>query len=352
MHSFLGCTVHGFFECKPQSFLLHFHVVKGSHTGTLIADELNAVIEKNGLEQKLKYVVTDNASNMKRAFQVLHDLQTSEGEPVNTVQVILDDEELWNDLEDSEQNSVYDVIDRHTTERLSCYAHSLQLCVKDGLSKLNTSTSVLAKCSKLANLTHQTALFRGSFEEAFGKGRSIPKMNTTRWNSMYHQLSSIASLDSTKLAELLRATEHKNLVFTPREIAMLIELVNILPPFAEATDLLQGDEYPTIGCVVPSVVGLYKCLQTFSTTASYHTALVNALEASLCERFGALLRNVKVLPSDAKTKNNTNFSSNVYLMASALDPNYSLLWLEEDYPGSAETNKTVRDGIMSKLRIH
>jgi hypothetical protein len=220
--------------------------------------------------------------------------------------------------------------------------------VKDGLNKLNTVTGLLAKCSKLANLTHQSSTFRTSFEDQFGKGRSVPKTNATRWNSMFYQLSCIAKLDVAKLGELMRKTEHTNLIFTQRETAMLRELVDILQPFAEATNLLQGDEYPTIGCVVPSLVSLHKCLTALSGTVKYHATLVNALMTSLCERFGGLLQNVKLCDSN-KTKKNVNFSSVMYLMASALDPNYALLWLEEDHPGSEETKKAVRDNITSEF---
>ena len=78
---------------------------------------------------------------------------------------------MWNDLHE-DQLILNEAIEQHTTERLACYAHSLQLCVKDGLNQLKTANSLLAKCSKLANLTHQSALFRGIFESKFGKGHS------------------------------------------------------------------------------------------------------------------------------------------------------------------------------------
>ena len=51
-----------------------------------------------------------------------------------------------------------------------------------------------------------------------------------------------------------------NLVLTPANFASLEELVNILAAFAEVTDVIQGDQYPTLGCVVPSLVSLHKIL--------------------------------------------------------------------------------------------
>ena len=114
---------------------------------------------------------------------------------------------------------------------------------------------------------------------------------TSRWNSVCVQLSSIIRLDPVKLSDLLKG-ELSNFILTQREMAMLRELVKILQPFAKATDLLQGDSYPTIGCIVPSIVCLHKCLNTLSSTVKYHTPLFNALLSSLCDRFGGLLQNV------------------------------------------------------------
>jgi hypothetical protein len=345
VHSFLACTGHGFVDCKPVNMLLAFKTIKGRHTGALIAEELNRILDSNQLRAKVQYVVSDNAANMKKAMQVLNDMEREDD--VEEATATLDDEELWADLSEEDQAEVYQVIDRVSTERLSCYAHTAQLHVKDGLSKLSTATGILAKSSKLANLTHQSGSFREKFELAFGKGRSIPKVNATRWNSMFHQLASIVALDENKLADLVRSNGHGNLLYTARETAMLKELFEILKPDAEATDLLQGQNYTTIGCVVPAIVSLYKCLTTFTTTAKYHTPLVNALLNSLIDRFRGILENVHIIPRRIRENSLAPFSSDIYLMASALDPKYALLWLEEDHPGSEQVKKLVRDNIMS-----
>lgn len=261
---------------------------------------------------------------------------------------------MWTDLETADQIEVDSVVERSTTERLSCFAHTLQLTVGDGMRKLTNATSLLAKCSKLSNLTHQSTQFREAFERSFGSGRAIPKMNATRWNSMFDQISCINELDCMQLSDLLKATDHLNLLFTQRETAVLRELVDILRPFSEATDLLQGQTYTTIGCVVPSVVGLHKCLNMQATSVKYHGSLVDALMTSLSQRFNGLLQNVFLCPTTpgpvipSSRNNGAGFGSQLYLMASALDPNYALLWLEEDHPGTAEVKKTIRDNVMSK----
>ena len=97
---------------------------------------------------KLKCAITDNVSNKKKAFQVLNEMQMTS--TVNTIEdndhdrtekaikAVLNDKELWNDLECADQDIVDEVINQHTTERLACYAHMQQLTIKDGLGKLDT----------------------------------------------------------------------------------------------------------------------------------------------------------------------------------------------------------------------
>ena len=148
MHLYLACTGHYFSGSKPRNFFLAFRPVKGSHTGQLIADELNNIIEQNQIRTKLGCVVTDNASNMKKAFDVLSELQalqTNESEGESGHIVVADDEDMRNDLHEEDQLIVNEDIEQHTTERLACYAHSPQLCVKDRLNQLKTA--LLAKCS-------------------------------------------------------------------------------------------------------------------------------------------------------------------------------------------------------------
>ena len=103
---------------------------------------------------------------------------------------------------------------------MSCFAHSLQLVVRDGLSFMGVIRSTLGKCSKLANLVHQIALFRSAFEAELGAGKAVPATNDTRWNSTYRQLQAIVDLDQDKLSNVLQY-KHDNLVLTTKEYQQL-----------------------------------------------------------------------------------------------------------------------------------
>lgn len=294
-HAYMALTCHTFVNCKQVSFLLSFTAFKGQHTGQNIANEFERVIEKFELGQKVVYVVTDNAANMCKAFTVLAEMNTdrktegasaaaatpitsaSTGTRTGTNRVTaippavtnptitstsaeattvgedeefgaLDDETMWSDLHDIDDNeSIEESLNKICTTRLSCFAHTEQLTVKEGIAKIAASP-VLAKCSALSTSLHHSNLMKESFEAQFGSNRTIPKVNSTRWNSLFHQLKCVSDLDQAALAEFLRATDHSHLIFTPKDTATLSEIILVLEPFAEATDWTQGDT-GTVGYV-------------------------------------------------------------------------------------------------------
>jgi len=349
-HSFLAITAHTFVMFKPLSSLLTITSFTGSHTGARIAEEIDRAITDNNLEGKISYIVTDNASNMKRAMEVLKDMQEDN---VDTVadEGTLDDETFWEDIQGQDAVDVQHTIDKQCSVRLACFAHSLQLVIKDGLEKLTAVgvRGMMAKCSKLCSLVHQSAIFHEAFERQFGTGRSLPKPNDTRWNSTFRHLLSIANLDQVALASLLREQNQIHLTLTAKEFAILQELVDILQPFMEATDLTQGDQYPTIGCVVPSVVALDGCLVEMMSKAIHHTALVRVLHESLRSRFSGLFQRLKIIAITDGESVAKQFGDTIYPLASLVDPSYGLLWME-DYPGTAESKQLLKDEIIGMLR--
>lgn len=223
---------------------------------------------------------------------------------------------------------------------MACFAHS-QLVVKDGLAAL-TSSTVLSKCSALATLVHHhTPLFKSSFEEVFGSGHSVPVANSTRWNSLLHQLEAAAGFDSDKMTTLLQQTDHSNLILSSRELSMLLELIDILQPFAEATDKTQGNS-ARISCVLPTVVALHKCLSGMSV--KFHTTLVRQLLSSLERRFKGLLATMKMLPPHVSNTSEC-YASLIFPISTVLDPQFGFQWLDLHHPGSDAVKNEVRRSI-------
>jgi hypothetical protein len=253
MHSFLAITAHTFVNLRADVSLINFSAFKGQHTGKSIAAGIEKTVNDFRLRGKLEYVVTDNASNMRKALDILKEVMTVDENKEENGEVgqplpadLIDDETLFSDLDEEDATDVEDVFQSHSVERLSCFAHSLQLVVKDGLDNCAAIRSVIAKSTALANTCHQSAGFKESFEQQFGSNRTIPKANSTKRSSTHHQLSCIAQLDQQQLDDLLRRTGHKNLIFTPKDTAILKELVEILQPFSEVFPVILLISVPTL----------------------------------------------------------------------------------------------------------
>jgi len=280
MHAFLGVTIHAFNSGRPVSCLLSFQSFKGSHTGVKISEALEKVINDHNIQPKIRGIVTDNASNMRKALSVMLEVRDNQSADDENV----DDPSLWEDDTDIEVMNIVG----ESIEHIPCFAHSLQLVVRDGLATLTTARSLFAKCCKLANIVHQSANFRASFEKAMGDGKSIPSTNDTRWNSTYKQLIAIALLDQTKLSELLHSEDYDNLVLTTKEYCQLLELIKILSIFSQATDLTQGDKTVTISCVVPIILALTTHLETMMQSPGSLLSFIKTLLHSLQDRFSGV----------------------------------------------------------------
>lgn len=336
-HSFLGVTAHTHNNGTVKTQLIHFKSFSGSHTGARIAEVLEEVFTEENLRSKVHFVITDNASNMKKAATFLFRESEVEDDGQGSDLTIMEDEGLVDDptlFEDVTLDELGLRQDVLFGERLPCFAHSLQLTVRDGLQKTTVSRTAVAKCTKLANLTHQSTTFKGSFEQTFGKNRSIPLSNDTRWNSFYRLLNAIVKLDRNNLADVLRKTGQTNLIMSQREYQQVNELVIVLQPFSEATDIVQGSNSVTVSHVVPVVMSLTQKLTQFLSTMQFHLPLVKELLRSLYERFrgifellGLPLPPTVVLTAQSAARN-LQFTSDVYVCAAVLDPMHGFRWLD------------------------
>uniref|UniRef100_A0A3Q3AAB9 HAT C-terminal dimerisation domain-containing protein n=1 Tax=Kryptolebias marmoratus TaxID=37003 RepID=A0A3Q3AAB9_KRYMA len=309
MRGFLGITVHWIQKeierLEVKSKLLAFERFKGSHTGERICEKFEAVCDEYNIKDKLDYIISDNAANMRKAFTVCFPSEQGE-EPDDNHH--LDDPELWHDLPLEDQETVGASLGKK--HRLQCFAHTLQLVVRDGLTETKVASPALSKLSKLSSLLHTSTTLKDVFETEFGERKSIPASVITRWNSTVRQVKAVLQCEHLKLCAVLEKAGHKKLLFTIREWNLLKEMVDILKPFEEATDLTKGEKIVTISAVVPSVLSLNHHLEKLKPQVRFLNGLVSSLQASLNKRFLGI------------------FINPVYLKAAALDPAFSLLWVE------------------------
>ena len=133
MHAFMAVTGHSFVKCKPKSFLLCFDAFRGSHTGARIAEHYEKVLLEHKLVGKVT-CVSDNASNMQKAFDIIASLSSLRSEDVVdaadeplSVHETLDDETLFEDMDAEDFDDVRLAVDRRCDARLPCFAHTIQL---------------------------------------------------------------------------------------------------------------------------------------------------------------------------------------------------------------------------------
>jgi hypothetical protein len=385
MRSFMGITVHFMNHVMElQSYLLDFDYFSGSHTAENIADHCKKVIEKFNLQHKVLFLITDNAANMLKAFrdisQILGEVTHDETE---TGMSQIEDEEEQNGagLEDDEievmdVNVVTDRTDSSATDesvdleeslgemsecgseaieqlttyigsimkkRLPCSIHTLQLVVLDGLKNAKFMGNIQSKCSRLSTVLHTSGLFQENYFKVFKT--TIPKTNSTRWNSMFLQLSATAKLDPIRLQKLLTDTKNTTCIFTKREFELLQEVVSVLEPAYDATIMME-EEKAMISLVAPTVVELHKKWSQWLDNAMYSDTLVIGLLKSLEKRFRGLLINVDILPplksaaGEVVDTATLEFGDPSYLVAAALDPELKLTWL-----GDKETTKITITGM-------
>ena len=108
--------------------------------------------------------------------------------------------------------------------------------------------------------------------------------------------------------DLSEVVMRENLLLTGHEKAVLKEMIELLEPFEDATDILQGDHFVTISFAIPCYVGLLKHL--LFANLWYCKGLRKALKNSLEQR-------LKYICEDL-----------TYVTAVILDPRFKLSWCE------------------------
>lgn len=290
MRGFLGVTAHWLstedLSLQLKSQLLACNRFKGSHTGERICEEFEQICEEYQIRRKVEHITCDNAANMKKAFSTCFPGQ-GDGEDD------LDDSDIWNDLIVEEQEMVENSFSTKSQTRLQCFAHTLQLVIGDGLKETKLINPALSKSSRMSSFLHTSTSFKENFEKEFGQ-RGIPASVSTRWNSTLRQLKAVLSCDHLRLCTFLENVGHKETIFTAREWNQIQELVQVFQPFAEATDLTQGEKNVTISAVVPCVLSLNHHLENQKEKVCYLGGLICSLQTSIKRRFGGIFVNVKM----------------------------------------------------------
>jgi len=126
--------------------------------------------------------------------------------------------------------------------------------------------------------------------------------------------------------------KHTEVLLTTREINILGEVVAVLEPAYNAT-LIMEESDALLSLVAPSITSLHQQWFAMSKDSMYCRSLAKALLDSLETRFSGLLANLR--PGQTSSSSQPQeygtgpFGHLIYPVATSLDPDCRLAWLDE-----------------------
>lgn len=130
------------------------------------------MLDEFHLTDKVCYVVSDNAANMRKAFEVKLPVEPESLEESSDDEATVDEPDCWQDVGYEVEDIAKDAI------HLRCFAHSLQLAIKDGMKGVKALYGPMGKCSKIASLLHTSTKFQVSIVTlCLGMQRLVVKIN-------------------------------------------------------------------------------------------------------------------------------------------------------------------------------
>lgn len=212
--AYLTVTCHVIENWQMREFVLETHVFHGQHTADNISLELRQITEEWGITEKVVAVVTDNAANMVAAVHKAG----------------------W----------------RHHP----CFAHTLNLVVKDSLKNVPEMVKVLEKCSAIVSFFHHSS-------KATEKLRDIQKQLEiaehkliqsveTRWNSVFYMLERLYEQNEAVTTALCLLGKNA-LCLNVGELSFIKQTVDTLQPFEEVTRDISAAKHVSVSKVIPLV---------------------------------------------------------------------------------------------------
>ncbi|EYB87034.1 hypothetical protein Y032_0269g820 [Ancylostoma ceylanicum] len=148
-----------------------------------------------------------------------------------------------------------------------CFAHKIQLAVKDGLKILdsfeNGSNSLIARLTSIVRKLKKSGVDKESFKEyqtlCDVPNRMLVKGIEVRWNSMYYMISRF--LEVKKPLELFLLDHHKYPMLDSCDWDMMKKIAEVLKPLAMAIESVQNRYFSPISVVIPLYRVLLKKLE-------------------------------------------------------------------------------------------
>ncbi|CAI5977295.1 unnamed protein product [Closterium sp. NIES-64] len=295
--AFMGVTAHyvtSDFQLKQA--VIDFRELKGSHTGDLIADELEEVLREWGLEKMLFAVTCDNAENNSRAMRLLAGVPDARPGSRPRHPPLLS---RW----------------RH----FRCTAHVVNLAMQAAL-KVDEVAEPLKRLRDVANYIGWSTLRTDRFFE-LQKGYAATRPQgppgsrrpsgplrlivdcLTRWGSTLHMVNRGFELrmpiamffddSDVRMSSISKETKKAwdAIRLTDAHWDDLAELRDFLTPFEQVTLFAEGSLYPTLSAVVPqynALIDLQEKAQRTPGISPLRSSLISAALSKLERHMGGV----------------------------------------------------------------
>ena len=242
-------------DWKMHNFVLQTRMIAESHTGTNIAEVLNAAVEEWGVQRGTQPIpiVNDNAANMGTAVQE----------------------------------------SKLLSPHVGCFAHVLNLACHSAL-KVNTVSRLLGRVRIVAFFHRSTTAAALLVKKQ--KLLQLPEHKlimdvATRWNSAYDMIERYLEQQAAVMAVLTQSDIRRNArdicTLNDDDITNLEELVTVLKPLSTVTALLCDACRPTISLVLPLKDRLLATLPPQAQDSALVSAVKLAIIGNLSGRYQA-----------------------------------------------------------------
>ena len=270
-------------QWQLKSNILATRVMRDHHTAVHISQQLSLIAEEFDIQ--VSGIVTDNARNMVNAAEVSH------------------------------------------YERVSCFAHTLQLAVNDGLKHASVSKALGAGRRLVGHFSHSSLATESLLQHQvqFDKTSKPVKLIQdvqTRWNSSFLMMQRLLKLRVPVYAVIMddkvtKQSDRSDLDIPDSMWRTMEDITPVLAPLAQATEILANESVPTISSIYVLLPTLLAGLSDIEGDSMVVQDVKKKIRTSLSTRMDIDLGGV---PSD-KTL------TSLPLIATFLDPRYKTLKL-------------------------
>lgn len=237
-------------QFKREKVLLAIRHLPGSHTAVAINEAINTILAEYSVDQAtVKTIVHDNASSMMAAFR---------GSPIQSV---------------------------------SCFAHSLQLCIQPAVLSQRMVSDIVAICSRMITHFNHSALATSKLIE-IQKQLDLPQHKLlqnviTRWNSTYYMLERV--LEQKQALVMYSSDCTTFTVPSSVQWQLMSKVIALLAPMEELTrQVCLGNSCASI--IIPAVSTLIRCYTKDSDDSGVQT-MKNELKEQIESRFSQIENN-------------------------------------------------------------